>query len=60
MGERQQALSVLQHSAQVHGQNKELASEYGRLALELDQVSLAKSMLAVADDPTRPDPTGGC
>lgn len=55
MGERQQALSVLQHSAQVHGQNKELASEYGRLALELDQISLAKSMLAVADDPTRPD-----
>ena len=51
MGERQQALAVIQQAAVYHGQDKGLASEYGRLALDLDQISVAKQMLAVADDP---------
>ncbi len=55
MGERQQALSVIQHAAIYHAHDRALASEYGRLALELDQISVAKQMLAVADDPTSPD-----
>jgi tetratricopeptide (TPR) repeat protein len=38
-----------------HGQSAELAGEYGRLALDLDQISLAKQLLAAADSPTQPD-----
>ena len=55
MGERQQALNVIQQASVYHGNDRALASEYGRLALELDQVSLAKQLLAVADDPSSPD-----
>ena len=55
MGERQQALAVIQQAAATHGNDKKLASEYGRLALELDQISVAKQMLAIADDPASPD-----
>jgi len=55
MGERQQAMTVLQQSSMYYGQDPKLASEYGRLALELDQISIAKQMLAIADDPTSPD-----
>lgn len=55
MGHKPQALSVLQSAAIYHGDNRELASEYGRLALELEQVALAAKILAMADDPARPD-----
>ena len=55
MGEKRRALAVLQQASLYHGQNRELASEYGRLALDLDQISLAKQLLAIADDPGRPD-----
>jgi Flp pilus assembly protein TadD len=55
MGEKRRALSVLQQAGMFHGQSRELAGEYGRLALELDQVSVAKPLLAMADDPARPD-----
>src|SRR6185295_3391377 len=39
----------------VHGNNRELAGEYGRLALDLNQVGVANQLLAIADDPTKPD-----
>lgn len=55
MGEKRRALSVLQQASIYHGQSRELASEYGRLALDLDQINVAKQLLAVADDPARPD-----
>ena len=55
MGEKQRALSVLQQMSLLHSNSRELASEYGRLALELDQVSVAERLLAVADDPVKPD-----
>jgi Flp pilus assembly protein TadD len=55
MGEKRRALGVLQQASLYHGQNRELASEYGRLALDLDQVTVAKQLLAIADDPARPD-----
>jgi Flp pilus assembly protein TadD len=55
MGEKRRALAVLQQASFFHGDNRELASEYGRLALDLDQVSVAKKLLEVADDPARPD-----
>ena len=55
MGEKQRALAVLQQMSLLHSNSRELASEYGRLALELDQVSVAARLLAVADDPVNPD-----
>jgi Flp pilus assembly protein TadD len=55
MGHKQQALAVLQHAAVHGGDNRELASEYGRLALDLGQVALAERLLKQADDPTKPD-----
>ncbi|MFT3733381.1 MAG: tetratricopeptide repeat protein [Hyphomicrobium sp.] len=55
LGEKEKALSVLQQAAIVHGNDPELAGEYGRLALEMDQVGVANQMLTVADDPTKPD-----
>lgn len=55
LGQRQQALEVLEQASIYHGQDRELASEYGRLALEVDKISIAKQMLAIADDLTAPD-----
>lgn len=55
MGQKRQALAVLQQLSPDDKSGKELASEYGRLALELDQISVAKQMLQMADDPARPD-----
>ena len=55
MGEKQRALAVLQQMSLLHSNSRELASEYGRLALELDQVGVAARLLAVADDPVNPD-----
>lgn len=55
MGEKRQAMSVLQQVSIFHGTSRDLASEYGRLALDLDQVQVAKKLLAMADDPTKPD-----
>jgi Flp pilus assembly protein TadD len=54
-GHKEQAFQVLQGAAIMHGDNKELASEMGRLALEFDQVGVAEKLLAMADDPTKPD-----
>lgn len=55
MNEKRRAMAVLQQASLYHGQDRALASEYGRLALELDQVKVAKQILAVADDPANPD-----
>lgn len=55
MGEKRRALAVLQQASIYHGESRELASEYGRLALDLDQVNVAKQLLAIADDPAKPD-----
>jgi Flp pilus assembly protein TadD len=55
LGQKREALAVLQEASLVHGSNRKLASDYGRLALELDQVSVAKKLLEVADDPANPD-----
>ncbi len=54
-GQKQQALAVLQQASVLHGSDRRLASDYGRLALELDQVSAAKKLLEAADDPANPD-----
>jgi Flp pilus assembly protein TadD len=55
MNEKRRALAVLQQASIFHGQSRELAGEYGRLALDLDQISVAKQLLAIADDPAKPD-----
>ena len=54
-GQKAQAMDVLQQASVFHSTERRLASEYGRLALELDQVSVATQMLAAADDPANPD-----
>jgi len=55
LGKKREALAVLQEASVIHGQDRRLASDYGRLALELDQVSVAKKVLEIADDPANPD-----
>lgn len=52
---KREALAVLQQASIIHGSDRKLAREYGRLALDLDQISLAKKLLAMADDPVNPD-----
>lgn len=54
-GQKKAALQVLQQASLYHGNDQEIASEYGRLALEFGQVGLAQKLLAVAYDPTNPD-----
>lgn len=54
-GEKDRALAVLQRAAMYHSQDRELLSEYGRLALDLDQIGLAQKALELADDPGKPD-----
>ena len=54
-GQKQRALAVLQQASIFHNNDRELASEFGRLALEFDQVALAQKLLAFADDPVKPD-----
>jgi Flp pilus assembly protein TadD len=54
-GQKKKAFHVLQQASVIHGDDREIASEYGRLALENDQVELAAKLLALADDPFKPD-----
>jgi len=54
-GQKTQAFAVLQQVAVFNGEDRELASEYGRLALDLGQVQVAQKVLAAADDPAKPD-----
>src|SRR5262249_8820697 len=55
LGEKRQAFSVLQQAWQLHPEHRAITSEYGRLALALDRVSLAKKLLDQADDPANSD-----
>lgn len=55
MGQKEMALAVLQQASTMHANDRELASEYGRLALEAEQIALANKLLAIADDPLKPD-----
>lgn len=55
LGEKEKALAVLQQVSLIHGNDPQLASEYGRLALEMGQVGIANQMLTMADDPAKPD-----
>lgn len=55
MGRKEEALIVTRQALELHSNDRELAGEYGRLALDFDQVSNAKKALEFADDPGRPD-----
>ncbi len=55
LGAKKEALVVLQDASRENGTDRELLSEYGRLALELDQITNAQVLLEKADDPVRPD-----
>ena len=50
-----QAFAVIQQAYSVNPSHKGIASEYGRLALEQEQLSVAEKLLALADDPVAPD-----
>jgi Flp pilus assembly protein TadD len=55
LGAKKEALAVLQEASRHNPADRELLSEYGRLALEHDQISVAQTLLEKADDPVRPD-----
>jgi Flp pilus assembly protein TadD len=55
LGRKRQALAVLQQAAVYHGDKRELAGEYGRLALSLGHVKIAEKVLAQADSASDPD-----
>lgn len=55
LGRKQEALGVLQGTYMFASENREFLSEYGRLALDLGQVSTAGKLLERADDPGKPD-----
>jgi Flp pilus assembly protein TadD len=54
-GHKDRAIAIFQEASVYHGSNRELASEYGRLSLEMGQVGLAEKLLMAADDPGAPD-----
>jgi Flp pilus assembly protein TadD len=55
LGERQQALAILQQAAAQNPGHRGILGEYGRLALEMNQVTLSQKLLEQADDPANPD-----
>lgn len=55
LGAKPQAFAVIQQAYSASPNNRMVASEYGRLALDQDQVALADKLLVQADDPTAPD-----
>lgn len=55
VNEKKKAFAVLQRASMANGGSRTIASEYGRLALELGQVKLAQKMLERAHDPAKPD-----
>lgn len=55
MGSKREALMVLQQAHASAPHDRELNSEYGRLALEHNQVTVAQKLLEQADDQANPD-----
>lgn len=55
MGRKQDALGVLQAGYLYNADKTDYLSEYGRLSLDLGQISTAAQLLERADDPTKPD-----
>lgn len=55
LGDKRQAMLVLQDAMAIHQRDAEIAGELGRLAVEFDQLGLASHMLQIADVPEKPD-----
>lgn len=55
LGEKRQALAVLQQASMMNATHRGINAEYGRLALEFDQISLAQKLLEQAEDAANPD-----
>jgi Flp pilus assembly protein TadD len=55
MGSKKEALTIIQEAHRFNTTDREINSEYGRLALEHDQLSVAQKLLEHADDPIKPD-----
>ncbi len=55
LGDKRRAFAVLQQASLFNAQDKGIASEYGRLALENGQVQLANRLLTIAHNPAKPD-----
>jgi Flp pilus assembly protein TadD len=55
LGEKRQALAVLQQASMTNATHRGINAEYGRLALEFDQIGLAQKLLEQAEDPANPD-----
>jgi Flp pilus assembly protein TadD len=55
LGNKQQALIVMQEAHRHNPMDRSINGEYGRLALEHDQISAAQKLLEAADDPSAPD-----
>lgn len=55
LGSKSEAFAVLERASQANADSKLVAGEYGRLAFEMEKVSLAAQLLEFADDPVRPD-----
>ncbi len=55
MGSKREALIILQEAHRHNTTDREINGEYGRLALEHDQLSTAQKLLEHADDPMKPD-----
>lgn len=55
MGDKRKALMVLQDASTINSRDPELLGEFGRLAVEFDQLTVASRALEAADVPERPD-----
>lgn len=55
LGDKQHALTILEQATRIHTKDTELAGEYGRLALEMDKVTIAERYLEFADNAAKPD-----
>ncbi len=55
MGDKRKALIVLQDASVIHSRDPELLGEFGRLAVEFDQLTVASRALEAADVPEKPD-----
>jgi Flp pilus assembly protein TadD len=54
-GNDRAAFAIAQQASIFHGNDRELAGEYGRLALKYGQTQLAARLLTAADNPAKPD-----
>lgn len=55
LGDKQRAVDVLKQAVTANPAHRGLNGEYGRLALDMNQIDLAQQLLERGDDPNNPD-----